>query len=101
MIQRIRDCRIFIPNQNTYHTFFPQGLGAMAEEGQKEYKSQKGSFMYKLTGGLIAFSRSQKAYCKPTSSVERGGRHKIEPLAEELFIIDNYWERKSPFSLGM
>lgn len=73
----------------------------MVDEGQKEYKSQKGSFMYKLKGGLIAFSMPRKAYCKPTSSVERGGRHKIQPLAEELFVIDNYWERKSQFSLGM
>ena len=74
----------------------PNAQGSLLKMDQKEFKSQRDSFMCKLTTGLTTCTRLVNAYYRSIPSIERGGGHKVQPIAEALFIIDCFWGKR-PF----
>lgn len=55
--------------------------------------------IYELTVIMTACAVSAQVQARQSSRLERVGKPKVSPLAEELLIYESYWKKMSQFSL--
>ena len=65
------------------------------------FSTKQGSCTYELIVIVTSCTRLVKTKARPNFRMEKGSEEKALPLSKELLAIDDYWERKSPFSLGV
>lgn len=54
--------------------------------------------MHEFTMAGTVCKRFAQDQVKEIPSMDGGGDDEVQPLAEELFVVDQYWERESHFS---
>lgn len=64
-------------------------------------RSQQDSCTYELTLIVTACAIFAQVPARQNSRLERVGRHKVSPLAEELLIFESCWGKENQFSLRM
>jgi hypothetical protein len=66
---------------------------------------QLGSFTDELgevmTNVTAESTRSVHAHCKPHPDMEKGGRYRVQSLAENLWVVGSCWERENSVNPGV
>lgn len=63
---------------------------------RKVFSSHNMDVVHELTVVVTICTKAAQAQARPNSRVERGGRHEVPFLPEELLVTDRCWKRESP-----
>lgn len=86
-----------------HHAPSPQGPGIIAEDRGKILRAKGSECLSQntWTHSVISCTKPAQDQSCHNFSMGWGGAQEFPPLAEELLVIDDFWERECQFYLGI